>query len=204
MADEDARRESVPVVPRPVVRERERTEEQRRVGHSPGDHDVGTLRERVGDRTCAEIRGREQRRRRQRVERPCRVSRWANGSPAAWRSSSRGRRSSPSTVAIVMPVIPSDRAVSIAARAAAAGLMPPALVTTLVRPSATYGSARARYAGQIARVAARLVALAILLQDRERQLGQRLEAQEVDTFREQRVGRRRRVAVEALTAGDVT
>ena len=56
--------------------------------------------------------------------------------------------SSPSTVAILIPVMPIARAVSIAARVAAAGLMPPALVMIFVRPSATYGSARARYAGR--------------------------------------------------------
>ena len=52
------------------------------------------------------------------------------------------------TVAIVMPVTPIACAVSIAACAAAVGLMPPAFVMTFVRPSATYGNARARYAGR--------------------------------------------------------
>ena len=57
-------REPVPVVPRPAVLVHERREEQRRVGDPAGDHDVGALRERVGDRTRAEVRRREQRRRR--------------------------------------------------------------------------------------------------------------------------------------------
>ena len=56
--------------------------------------------------------------------------------------------------------------------------------------------------GKVARVAARLVALAVLLQDRERQLGQRLEAEVVDALGEQRVDRGRCVAVETLSAGD--
>ena len=71
-----------------------------------------------------------------------------------------------------------------AARAAAVGLMPPALVITFVRPSATKGSAARQVRGEVARVAARLVALAVLLQDRERQLGERLEAEVVDALGE--------------------
>jgi len=42
------------------------------------------------------------------------------------------------------PVRPSARAVSTAARAAAVGLIPPALVITFVRPSATAGRAAPR------------------------------------------------------------
>ena len=64
VADEDARGQPVPVVPGPAVLVGERCEEQRRVGDPAGDHDVGALRERVGDRSGAEVRGREQRRRR--------------------------------------------------------------------------------------------------------------------------------------------
>src|SRR5260221_613777 len=56
--------------------------------------------------------------------------------------------------------------------------------------------------GKIAGVAARFVTLTILLEDRERQLRERFQAEIVDTFAEQRVDRRRRVAVEALPAGD--
>ena len=55
MADEDPGRKPVPVVPRPTVLVRERREEQRRVGDPAGDHDVGALRERVGDRPRAEV-----------------------------------------------------------------------------------------------------------------------------------------------------
>src|SRR5262249_60013389 len=53
---------------------------------------------------------------------------------------------------------------------------------------------------KIARVAACFVALAVLLQDRECQLGERFEAEVVDTLGEQRVDGRGRVAVEALAA----
>ena len=56
--------------------------------------------------------------------------------------------------------------------------------------------------GKVARIAARLVALTILLEDRERQLGEGLEAEILDAVREQRVDRSRRVAVEPLPAGD--
>jgi hypothetical protein len=59
-------------------------------------------------------------------------------------ASNRPRTSSPTTVAIVKPAMPIARAVSIATLAAAVGLMPPAFVTTFVRPSATNGSARSR------------------------------------------------------------
>ena len=181
----------------------ERREEQRRVGDAAGDHDVGALRERVGDRARAEVRRREQRRRRE-ARRTARRCRGARATARARRAARRAgvSTSSPSTVAILMPVTPIACAVSIAACAAAVGLMPPAFVMTFVRPSATNGSAAARYAGQVARVAARLVALAVLLQDRERQLGERLEAEVVDAFGEQRVDRGRRVAVEALPARD--
>ena len=189
VTDEDARGEPVPVVPRPAVLVRERREEQRRVGDPAGDHDVGALRERVGDRARAEVRGCEQRRRGERVER-CRRCRGARTiAPSACNASSRGSRSSPTTVAIVMPVTPSAWAVSMAARAAAAGLIPPALVMTFVRPSATNGSARVEVRGKVARVAARLVALPVLLQDRERQLRQCLEAQVVDAIGEEGVRR---------------
>ena len=53
-------------------------------------------------------------------------------------------RSSPSTVAIRSPESPICFAVSLAACAAAVGLIPPALVTTFVRPSITAGSDAAR------------------------------------------------------------
>src|SRR5439155_23231443 len=56
--------------------------------------------------------------------------------------------------------------------------------------------------GKVARVAACLVLLPVLLQNGERQLGQRLEAQVVDALREQRVDRGGRVAVETLPARD--
>ena len=104
VADEDAGREPVPVVPRPAVLVRERREEQRRVGDPAGDHDVGALRERVGDRARAEVRGREQRRRGHRRRTASPVSRCANASPVGvQRRRAAASRSSPSTVAIVMP-----------------------------------------------------------------------------------------------------
>ena len=202
VADEDPRGESVPVVPRPAVRVREWPEEQRRVRDASGDHDVGTLRERVGDRTRAEICGREQRgsRAARRTRAACRGGRTAHR-PRGGRAR-RGRRSSPRTVAIVMPVMPSDRAVSIAARAAAGGVDAAGVGDDLRAPLGDVRQ-RAREIGrEIARVAARFVALPILLEDRERELGERLEAEEVDAVLEERVGRGRRVAVEALTAGD--
>ena len=105
--------------------------------------------------------------------------------PASRSSASRGIRSSPSTVAIRIPDTPSCFAVSTAARAAAVGLIPPAFVMTFVRPAATAGSAAARYRGQVARVSERLVRLPVLLEDRERQLGERLQAEVVDAVCEQ-------------------
>ena len=53
-------------------------------------------------------------------------------------------RSSPSTVATRKPEMPICLAVALAARAAAAGLMPPAFVITFVRPSITAGNDAAR------------------------------------------------------------
>ena len=68
--------------------------------------------------------------------------------PASRSSASRGLRSSPRTVAIRSPDRPSCFAVSIAARAAAVGLIPPAFVMSFVRPAATAGNALARYRGR--------------------------------------------------------
>ena len=120
---------------------------------------------------------------------------------AAATASSRPIRSSPNTVAIFKPVRPSVCAVSTAARAAAVGLMPPAFVMTFVRPAATAGSAAARYTGR-SRVAARLVLLTVLLEDRQRELGERFEAEVVDAVGEQPFDGARRVAVEALPTTD--
>ena len=203
MTDEHAGGEPVPVVARPAVLVDQRREEQRGVGDPAGDHDVGTLRERVGDRERAEVRGEEQRVGAHGVERRAgldvreRGRRWC-----ARTSSSRGMRSSPITVAIFSPETPAARAVSIAACAAARGLIPPALVMTFVRPSSTAGQRGAEVAGEVARVPERLVARPVLLQDRERQLRERLEAEVVDAVLEQPGDRTRRVAVEALPAAD--
>ena len=97
---------------------------------------------------------------------------------------------------------PAWRAVSIAACAAAARV-DAARVRDHLRPAVGDERQRAgEVRGEVARVAARLVALAVLLQDRERQLGERFEAEIVDAFGEQRVDGRGRVAVEPLPARD--
>ena len=80
--------------------------------------------------------------------------------------------------------------------------MPPALVMNLVRPSTTNGSAARTYSGQVAGEAERLVALAVLLQDRQRQLGQRLADEVVDAGVEHVGDRVGAVAVEALPASE--
>src|SRR5262249_31345285 len=122
--------------------------------------------------------------------------------PASRKSASRGLRSSPSTVATRMPETPSSFAVSIAARAAEVGLIPPAFVMSFVAPGATRRQRLGQIARQVARVPERLVALAVLLQDRERQLGQRFEAEVIDPVVEEAVDRGRGVPVEALAAAD--
>ena len=192
VADEDAGREPVPVVPRPAVLVRERREEQRRVGDAAGDHDVGALRERVDDRARAEVRRREQRRagERRRTARRCRGARTPGRARCAARRAAPST-SSPTTVAILMPVTPElarglDRGVR------GRGRVDAARVGDDLR--AAVGDERQRtreVRGKVARVAARLVALAVLLQDRERQLGERFEAEVVDAFGEQRVDGRR-------------
>ena len=58
--------------------------------------------------------------------------------------------------------------------------------------------------GQVARVAAGLVARSVLLQDREGQFRERFETEVVDAFGEQGVDRGRRVAVEPLAARDAS
>ena len=197
-------REAVPVVPGPAVLVHERREEQRRVGDPPGDHDVGALRERVDDRARAEVRRREQRRRREtssngvagvEVRERLAVLGVQRGEPAEHVVADDGRDRDAGDARVA-------RAVSIAAWAAAVGLMPPGVGDHL---RAAVGDERQRpreVRGEVARVAARLVALAILLEDRQRQLGERFEAEVVDAFGEQRVDRGRRVAVEALPARD--
>ena len=198
-----ARGEAVPVVARPAVLVDQRREEERGVGDPAGDHDVGALRERVGDRERAEVRGEEQRVGAHRGERRAGLDVRERATPVAARTSSRrGMRSSPITVAIFSPDAPAARAVSIAACAAARGLMPPALVMTFVRPVEHRRQRGAEVAREVARVAERLVARAVLLQDRERQLRERLEAEVVDAVLEQPGDRARRVAVEALAAAD--
>ena len=87
-------------------------------------------------------------------------------------------------------------------RAAAGGVDAAGVGDDLRAPVGDVRQRARQVRGQVARVAARLVALAVLLQDRERQLGERLEAEVVDALGEQRVDRRGRVAVEALPARD--
>ena len=98
------------------------------------------------------------------------------------------------------PVAPAAFSVSTTARPAATGLMPPALVMNRVRPSTTYGSAARTYSGQVAGEAERLVALAVLLQDGERELGERLADEVVDAGVEHVGDRTVPVAVEPLPA----
>ena len=100
------------------------------------------------------------------------------------------------------PEMPSAFAVSFAACAAAVGLIPPAFVMTFVRPSTTAGSDGREVARQVTRVPERLVAGPVLLEDRQRELGERLEAEVVDALGEQPLDRTRRVAVEALPAAE--
>ena len=150
VADEDAGGEPVPVVPGPAVLVRERREEQRRVGDPAGDHDVGALRERVGDRARAEVRGREQRRRRAASRTASPVSRCANAWPCVGVQRVEAREHVVAEHGRDLDAGDAHlRARSRPRRAsAAAGLMPPAFVMIFVRPSATNGSARARYAGR--------------------------------------------------------
>jgi hypothetical protein len=53
VADQHAGGEAVPVVPGPAELVDERRQEQRRVGHPTGDHDVGAGVERLDDRAAA-------------------------------------------------------------------------------------------------------------------------------------------------------
>ncbi len=80
--------------------------------------------------------------------------------------------------------------------------MPPAFVMKRVRPSTTYGSAARDVGREVAGVAERLVALAILLQDGERQLGQRLTDEVVDSRFEHIRHGPETIAVEALASPD--
>ena len=56
VADRQSLREPLPVVPLPAELERERPEEQRRIGHAAGKDDVGAASERLRDRLRAQIR----------------------------------------------------------------------------------------------------------------------------------------------------
>ena len=123
----------------------------------------------------------------------------ARGSSAA-RSGNRVVRSSPSTVATRTPLKPCSRAVSIAA--ARRGRVDAARVGDDLRAPVGDERKGGEVRGQVTRVPERLVA-PVLLQDREGELGERLEAEVVDALGEQGVDRRRRVAVEALPAGDL-
>ena len=78
--------------------------------HATGDHHIGALRERVDDRARTEVRRREHRGRRQLRERRAGVEVLRARSVARARRAAPVR-SSPRTVAIRMPEIPSSRAV---------------------------------------------------------------------------------------------
>ena len=172
VADDDTGGEPVPVVPRPAELVHERRDEQRRVGDPARDDDVGARS------ASASAIGR--------APRYAFANSASSGSPS---SAARARTSSPTTVATVTPEPPSALTVSATARPAAIGLMPPALVMSFVSPSSTYGSAAADVRGEIAGVAERFVALAVLLQDGQRQLGQ---APRTPGSRRRRRARRRR------------
>ena len=169
----------------------ERREEERGVGDPAGDHDVGALRERVGDRERAEVRRREQRRRRaaRRTARRCRGSR-ARSRRRRAASRAGSCRSSPSTVAIFRPEMPSalrglDRRVRGRGRVDAARVG-----DDLRAPVDDRGQRRARGSAGRSRVYPSVSSrCAVLLQDRERQLGERFEAEVVDALGEQPVDR---------------
>jgi len=202
MPDEDTGGEAVPVVPAPAVLVHERSEEERRVGDAPGDHDVGPLREGVDDRTRTEVRRCEQRRPGERVERGAGVDvcerlarvRVQRRKAREHVVADHGRDLDAGDTELARGV---DRGVRGGGRVDAAGVRD--------HLGATVGDERQRpgqVRGKIARVPARFVALAILLQDRKGQLGQRLEAEIVDALREQCVDRGGCVAVETLSARD--
>ncbi len=200
VADEDARGEAVPVLERPAVLVHERPEEEGGVGDATGDDDVGALRERVGDRARAEVRGGEERWARELGERRSglEVREWCLG---------RERRHARGEIVAEDggdpdPADPElagglDRGPGRRRRVDAAGIGHD--------PRVSGGDRRERggeVPGEVARVAAGLVALAVLLQDRERQLRERLEAEVVDAVGQQPFDRSGGVAVEPLTTRD--
>ncbi len=127
----------------------ERREEQRGIGDAAGDHDVGALRERVDDRPRAEVRGREQRLAGEVGERLAGVEvreRLTRVGVQLRRGGSS--TSSPTTVAIVIPLTPSFCAVSIAALCGRGRIDAAGVGDHLGAAVATNGSARARYAGR--------------------------------------------------------
>ncbi len=202
VADEDARGQPVPVVEAPAVLVHERREEQRCVGDAAGDDDVGALRERVDDRARTEVRGREERRAPEGLERFAGVE-MREGLPALGVQlgevgehvvADDGRDGDAADAELPRGL---DRG------ARGRGRVDPARVGDDLRATVRDERHRAgEVRREVARVTTRLVALTVLLEDGERQLRQRLQAQVVDALGEERVDRGGAVAVEALPAGD--
>ena len=91
--DDDRACELIPRVARPAEAPDAWPDYQRRVGDPAGDHDVRAVRQRRGDAKATQVGVRRGRR----LLKPRAVSKCANVSPWARRSSSRGSRSSPRT-----------------------------------------------------------------------------------------------------------
>ena len=162
VADGDAGGQAVPVVPGPAVLVDERRDEQRRVGHPAGHHDVGALRERVDDRPGAEVDVGEQRvgRQRQLVGQRADVVAHHGG---------HGEAGDARRLQRVDDGPPGGHRVDAAGVGDELG---PAVDE--VRQG------RPHVQREVARVAEGLVALAVLLQDGEGQLGQGLADEVVD------------------------
>ena len=202
MADEHARGEAVPVVGLPPVLVDERREEECGVGDAPGDHDVGTLGERLRDRERAQVGREEQGIGGHGVER---LARLHVGEP--------GRRRRAHVVDLTEEVVAEDGRDADAGDAhALRGLLGRVRRGRGVDATGVRDDLRAavehrgerggEVAGEVARVSERLVAGAVLGEDREGELGECLEAEVVDAVVEQTLDRFRGVAVEPLPTAD--
>ena len=198
--DERAGREAVPVVPRPSVLVDERREEEGGVRDAAGDHHVGAGREGLDDRAGAEVGGGEQHRRRKRREGRAGVE---VGEPAVGGErvevgdqvvAEHGRDPEARQAELVGGV---DRGTSRGRRVDPTGVR-----DQLHAAGRDRGQGGLQVGGQVAGEAPGLVLLAVLLQDGQRQLGERLETEVVDVRVEETGDGTGRVAVEALAAAD--
>ena len=201
MPDGEALGKALPVVPAPAKLEGERAEEQRGVRDAAGQHDVGALRQRLGDRLGAEVSIREQQSFPHAGDVGASVHVGEALAGGAQMVDAPGHRVAGHHRDLCRPSLGAEglgKCRTRAHRVQAAGIQDE-LHAVLYRQWPQFDQHRDR----VARIARRGIFLAVFLQDREGQLGEVVRAYVADAAALDRGGDRApRIAVETKASAD--